>query len=172
MQYAAKQECRSKGVNEQDRRFEKAEAHKSEQHDRNIFYRVALNANGALHRIIIAVTEIDLLRGADPPDIQFQDHHQQAEQADVEGGGGDGSHGRVLVKPRDTNVLRPMRQRPSGYHAPIFGALAQGSFGACGLPFWSSSTEMPSGERMKVMRPSRGGREMVTPRSAKRWVAA
>jgi len=44
--------------------------------------------------------------------------------------------------------------------------------GASAPPFCSSSTEMPSGERTNAMRPSRGGRLMVTPPSISRWQAA
>ena len=39
----------------------------------------------------------------------------------------------------------------------------QGSAGASASPSWSSSIEMPSGDRMNAMRPSRGGLLMVTP---------
>ena len=51
------------------------------------------------------------------------------------------------------------------YHEPVLGIEAQGSCGGFGLPFCRSSIEMPSGERMKAMLPSRGGRLMVTPAS-------
>src|SRR5262249_35122408 len=49
------------------------------------------------------------------------------------------------------------------YHLPEFGIDDHGSFLACASPFCSNSMEMLSGERTKAMRPSRGGRLMVTP---------
>ena len=48
------------------------------------------------------------------------------------------------------------------YQLPVLGIEAQGSLGSR-WPSCSSSMEMPSGERMKAMWPSRGGRLMVTP---------
>ena len=55
------------------------------------------------------------------------------------------------------------------YHAPVFGIDAQGSAGASAAPFCSSSIEMLSGVRTNAMRPSRGGRLIVTPASISRW---
>jgi pimeloyl-ACP methyl ester carboxylesterase len=49
------------------------------------------------------------------------------------------------------------------YQAPMFSMAVQGSAGTRAAPFCRSSMEMPSGERTKAMRPSRGGRLMVTP---------
>ena len=51
---------------------------------------------------------------------------------------------------------------------PLLGIDAHGSAGASAAPFWSSSTEIPSGERTNAMRPSRGGRLMATPASIRR----
>jgi hypothetical protein len=51
------------------------------------------------------------------------------------------------------------------YHEPVFAIETQGSCGALGWLFCKSSMEMPSGERMKAIWPSRGGRLMVTPAS-------
>ena len=51
----------------------------------------------------------------------------------------------------------------AAYQLPVFGIEAQGSAGGRRRPFCRSSTEMLSGERTKAMRPSRGGRLMVTP---------
>jgi hypothetical protein len=51
------------------------------------------------------------------------------------------------------------------YHDPVLAIEVQGSCGGFASPFCRSSIEMPSGERMKAMRPSRGGRLMVTPLS-------
>jgi hypothetical protein len=45
--------------------------------------------------------------------------------------------------------------------------LLQGSAAGSAPPACSSSMEMPSGVRMKAMRPSRGGRLIVTPRAMK-----
>ena len=50
-----------------------------------------------------------------------------------------------------------------GYQVPVFGIEAQGSCFGFAAPFCSSSIEMPSGDRMKAMLPSRGGRLIVTP---------
>src|SRR5688572_24476332 len=49
------------------------------------------------------------------------------------------------------------------YQLPVFGIDFQGSAGGRAPPFCRSSMEMLSGERTKAMRPSRGGRLMVTP---------
>ena len=49
------------------------------------------------------------------------------------------------------------------YQTPVFGMLTHGSAGCKDAPCCSSSTEIPSGERTNAMRPSRGGRLMVTP---------
>src|SRR4051812_5981010 len=49
------------------------------------------------------------------------------------------------------------------YHGPVLGMLVQGSAGGSGSPACNSSMEMPSGVRTKAMRPSRGGRLIVTP---------
>ena len=57
----------------------------------------------------------------------------------------------------------PRSPRGPAHHCPTFGADFQGSRGSCEPPFCSSSTEMLSGERTKAIRPSRGGRLMVTP---------
>jgi hypothetical protein len=56
-----------------------------------------------------------------------------------------------------------MGVREARYQTPVFGMLAQGSAGFNDGPCCSSSMEIPSGERTKAMRPSRGGRLMVTP---------
>jgi hypothetical protein len=48
------------------------------------------------------------------------------------------------------------------HHLPVLGMDAQGSFLGCASPFCSSSIDTLSGERMNAMRPSRGGRLMVT----------
>ena len=49
------------------------------------------------------------------------------------------------------------------YHEPVLAMLVQGSAGGSASPACSSSMEMPSGVRIKAMRPSRGGRLIVTP---------
>lgn len=53
------------------------------------------------------------------------------------------------------------------YHEPVLAMLVQGSAGGSASPACSSSMEMPSGVRIKAMRPSRGGRLIVTPRAIK-----
>ncbi len=53
------------------------------------------------------------------------------------------------------------------YQEPVLGMLVQGSDGDSAPPACSSSREIPSGVRMKAMRPSRGGRLIVTPRAMK-----
>ena len=58
------------------------------------------------------------------------------------------------------------------YQKPVLGMLVQGSAAGSVPPACSTSIEMPSGMRMKAMRPSRGGRLMVTPRAMKAlWVS-
>jgi hypothetical protein len=49
------------------------------------------------------------------------------------------------------------------YQWPVFGIEIHGSAGGLGSPFCSNSIECKSGERMKAMLPSRGGRLMVMP---------
>src|SRR5258708_3463983 len=57
-----------------------------------------------------------------------------------------------------------VRKRRERLHQwPVFGIDDQGSAGGFGSPFCNSSIECRSGERMKAMLPSRGGRLMVTP---------
>ena len=67
-----------------------------------------------------------------------------------------------------------MRHDPPGagwafrlYQEPVLAMLVQGSAGGSALPACSNSIEMPSGVRMKAMRPSRGGRLIVTPLALK-----
>ena len=55
------------------------------------------------------------------------------------------------------------------YQWPVFSMLAHGSAGSSASPSCNSSTEILSGLRTKAMRPSRGGRLMVTPLSCKCW---
>jgi hypothetical protein len=64
----------------------------------------------------------------------------------------DGLHGRVV-----------MYAGRDPYQVPVFGMDFQGSAGASAAPCCSSSMEMLSGERTNAMRPSRGGRRIVTP---------
>ena len=64
-----------------------------------------------------------------------------------------------------SSVSASTRTSPIRHHSPTFGIEAQGSRAGSALPAWSSSMEMPSGERTKAMCPSRGGRLMVTPAS-------
>src|SRR5580658_3700456 len=49
------------------------------------------------------------------------------------------------------------------YQEPVLVMLVQGSAGGSAAPACSNSMEMPSGVRMKAMRPSGGGRLIVTP---------
>jgi hypothetical protein len=53
------------------------------------------------------------------------------------------------------------------YQEPVLAMLVQGSASGSAQPACSSSMEMPSGVRMKAMRPSRGGRLIVAPRAMK-----
>jgi len=57
----------------------------------------------------------------------------------------------------------------AAYQCPIFSMLVQGSAGASAAPICNSSIEMLSGLRTNAMRPSRGGRLMVTPLSIRCW---
>src|SRR5437016_4573899 len=49
------------------------------------------------------------------------------------------------------------------YQTPVLGMDAQGSRFGKGEPFCKSSIEILSGDRIKAIAPSRGGRLMVTP---------
>ena len=49
------------------------------------------------------------------------------------------------------------------YQLPVLAIEAQGSFGGSAAPSCSNSMEIPSGERIKAIWPSRGGRFMTTP---------
>ena len=49
------------------------------------------------------------------------------------------------------------------HHTPVFGMAVHGSAGCSAPPCCSSSIDMLSGERTNAIRPSRGGRLMVTP---------
>src|SRR5262245_49166345 len=49
------------------------------------------------------------------------------------------------------------------HHVPMFGMLFHGSAGGSAPSLLRSSIEIPSGDLTKAMRPSRGGRLMVTP---------
>ena len=51
---------------------------------------------------------------------------------------------------------------------PVFGIDSQGSRAGRAAPPCRNSIEMPSGERTKAMRPSRGGRLIVTPAACSR----
>ena len=55
------------------------------------------------------------------------------------------------------------------YQWPLFSMETQGSAGACAAPACNSSIDTLSGERTKAMRPSRGGRLIVTPLSIRCW---
>ena len=74
---------------------------------------------------------------------------------------GEGISGRQAVLRPGSPAMTGGARRP--YQEPVLGMLAQGSAGGSALPACSSSMEMPSGVRMKAMRPSRGGRLIVTP---------
>ncbi len=69
---------------------------------------------------------------------------------------------RAIIIPDLRHVSR------TGYHSPVLGIEAQGSAGASASPFCRSSMEMLSGERINAMRPSRGGRLIVTPAAINR----
>ena len=58
------------------------------------------------------------------------------------------------------------------HQCPTLAIETHGSFGVSASPACNSSTEILSGERTKAMRPSRGGRFMVTPPSLNRWHVA
>jgi hypothetical protein len=55
---------------------------------------------------------------------------------------------------------------PARHQLPVLGIDFQGSAGASGAPFCSSSIEMLSGERTNAICPSRGGLRIVTPWAA------
>jgi hypothetical protein len=56
-----------------------------------------------------------------------------------------------------------LRASGASYQLPVLGIDAQGSAFGRAAPFCKSSIEIRSGERMKAMRPSRGGLRIVTP---------
>ena len=72
-----------------------------------------------------------------------------------------GSEGRMARWPSGTP--RGVRRSGGVHHTPVLAIDTQGSRGGSEPSFCSSSMEMLSGERTKAMRPSRGGRLMVTP---------
>lgn len=102
--------------------------------------------------------------GAGRPGGQCRSLGEQLHHAGLGGGAGQ--------KAADTALALGPGPRRSSYQLPVLGMEAQGSAGARAGPSCSSSTEIWSGERTKAMRPSRGGRRMVTPWSARRWQAA
>ena len=65
----------------------------------------------------------------------------------------------LITAPEPSN---PPVRRVSLYQTPTFCIDFQGSAGASAAPFWSNSTEILSGERMKAIFPSRGGRLMTS----------
>ena len=75
--------------------------------------------------------------------------------------------------PVHAGLLARLSVQPgAAYQLPVFAIEAQGSRGGSASPFCSSSIEMPSGDLTNAMRPSRGGRLMVTPPSIRRWQVA
>lgn len=62
---------------------------------------------------------------------------------------------------RHTRIARGLAGK--AYQTPVLGMEVQGSLGGNASPACSNSMLMLSGERMKAMRPSRGGRLIVTP---------
>ena len=71
-------------------------------------------------------------------------------------------------RPTTCNAPPAANARHQTYHWPVFGIDAHGSADAFAAPFCNSSMEMLSGDLTKAMRPSRGGRLMVTPAFIKR----
>ena len=71
----------------------------------------------------------------------------------------------AFARPGTSGRARPIKTSTCtvAYQLPVFGIDFQGSAGGRAPPFCRSSMEMLSGERTKAMRPSRGGRLMVTP---------
>jgi len=57
----------------------------------------------------------------------------------------------------------------SCYQLPVLGMDDQGSCAGSASPDCNSSIEIPSGERINAICPSRGGRLMVTPPSIRCW---
>jgi hypothetical protein len=69
----------------------------------------------------------------------------------------------ILNRSSSSVVQRPFWSGIAGYQLPVLGIEVQGSAGALASPFCRISIEMLSGDFTKAMRPSRGGRLMVTP---------
>ncbi len=117
--------------------------------------------------VTIELSLEQLLRGRfQPCQMQFQPAHCAI--ADLQAGevvvavAGKADQGRRIGR---ATVHKGLGRR---HHVPVLGIEAQGSAGARGSPFCSSSTETRSGERTKAICPSRGGRLMVMPRAC-RW---
>ena len=70
------------------------------------------------------------------------------------------------------DVLKALAPSARAYQTPLFGMLVHGSAAGSAAPCCSNSIEIWSGERTNAMRPSRGGRLMVTPWSIKRLQVA
>ena len=117
----------------------------------------------AMQRATRALLEADI-RVAETVISEHEDFLAMAAKAD-----------QSCPRPRDaTPYLSPVPRKRAGpaYHTPTLGAEAQGSAGGNAGPACKSSMEMLSGERTKAMRPSRGGRLMITPASFSRWQRA
>ncbi len=77
--------------------------------------------------------------------------------------------GKALGARRSLMRSSPANARSPAHHVPMLGIEAQGSCCGSADPFCRISMEMLSGERMKAICPSRGGRLMVMPASRNRW---
>ena len=96
------------------------------------------------------------------------DHGDAADQAPGRRAGQRMQDGALARRETPRDVRRSVRV----HQAPVLAIDTQGSRGGSEPSFCSSSMEMLSGERTNAMRPSRGGRLMVTPCFCRRSQAA
>ena len=95
-------------------------------------------------------------------------HRTAATEADISCATKTG-HLHVLSTSRESRMGAARSLVPArSYHFPVLAIEAQGSSRGSASPFCRISMEMLSGERTKAMRPSRGGRLIVTPPSCRR----
>ena len=92
---------------------------------------------------------IDAFDGALPVEMEILRVVLQREVDDAAFGEGVAVRFEALA---DLEVVEPAPGIACGhYQLPVFSMVAQGSAGSRGPPAWSSSMEMPSGERMNAM---------------------
>ena len=107
--------------------------------------------------------EIDLATELVPDEVMIKLVQDRVSQDDCANGFILDGFPRTLPQAEALPGTERYRQEADSYQEPVFGIEAQGSLGGSASPRCKRSTEIPSGERTKAMRPSRGGRLIVTP---------